>query len=384
MVRHPRLLTVTAWLACLVAIGVGIGASFPRGELKDFGSFIAAGQAARQGLNPYAGDYPLVFRPYHPALGSEIVSPNLNPPLSLLVFEPLALFDPVVAFGVWYGLSLLLYLLALLLLARAYPGQTTPLRIAWALSLAGLWHTLELGQIYLPLLLATIGAVLLLRRDRPLLAGLLIGLVVAIKPNLAVWPVLLLAAGFWRAGMAGLGAAGLLSLLPLLRYPPAIYSQWFEAGAGYTGRILPINSSLPGLAERLGLPWLGIILSLALLIGLAVWAWRYRPSSVSVSGLALLAALLAAPIAWIGYTPLLLPVFFRRNWGWSERIVAVMLAMPYAATPLASWAPPFVEKLGWYIWALLLLLVVLVREGLRGYEWAGERRSSLSGRVSPP
>ncbi len=365
MLREYRWAPRIAWLLVLVTISIGVVTSFPRGELHDFGSFVAAGQAATQHLNPYAGHYPLVFRPYSPDLGRTIVSPNLNPPISVLVFSPLAYLDPYLAFVVWYGLSLLLYLLVIFILARSYPQHTSALRIGWALSLAGFWHTLELGQIYVPLLLATTGALLLMQRERPILAGVLIGLLVAFKPNFAIWPVLLLLSGYWRVALAGLGTSALLSLLPLAFYPPTIYIQWLKASAAYSGRILPINNSFPGLGERLGLPLLGIALSIILLLALLAWAWHYRPPQLTVSGLALLAAILASPIAWIGYTLLLLPVLFRRTWSTPEQIAAIMIAVPYAVDPSLTWLPPFISQLGWYIWALVLLLIALSRMALR-------------------
>jgi hypothetical protein len=330
--------------------------------LYDFGSFVASGQAAAAGLNPYSGDYPLVFRPYNEEIGATLVSPNLNPPVSLLLFELLAQSNPITAFRIWYVVSLLLYVAVIVTLARAYPRYATPLRVAWALSLAGFWHTLELGQIYVPLLLAATLAIIAFQKGRPLLAGVLIGLIVAIKPNFAVWPALLLLASHWAAAGAAIGMVGILSLLPLLRYPPTIYLQWAEASGAFAGRSLMINTSLPGLGDRVGLPWLGLVLAGALLLALAWWAWRYRPSVLAVSGLALLTSLLASPIAWVGYTVLLLPVLFQRRWTWPEWVAAAMLVVPYTTAYFFAWLPPILTELGWYVWALLLLLAVLARE----------------------
>ena len=44
-----------------------------------------------------------------------------------------------------------------------------------------------------------------------------------------------------------------------------------------------------------------LLLSAALLLALAWWAWRCRPPRLCVSGLALVAVLLASPITWVGY-----------------------------------------------------------------------------------
>jgi hypothetical protein len=68
----------------------------PDKGLLDFGSFIASGDAANKGLNPY-GVYDLTFR-----VGT-VPAPNLNPPISVYPFQFAAHFDPSAAYHVWYA-----------------------------------------------------------------------------------------------------------------------------------------------------------------------------------------------------------------------------------------------------------------------------------------
>jgi len=67
------------------------------------------------------------------------------------------------------------------------------------------------------------------------------------------------------------------------------------------------NASIFAVAARIRLPWLGVALAGALLLGIAYWVGKRRPPASCVSGLALVASILAAPAGWIGYGVLLLP-----------------------------------------------------------------------------
>lgn len=328
--------------------------SWPTGELRDFGSFVASGRAAGEGANPY-GIHPLTF---HVALpGFEVWNPNLNPPISVPVFQLFARVDPATGFTVWWIISLGCYLVTVALLSRAYAGRQAWLHAGWALALAGFWDTLALGQIYLPLVLATAGAWLLLDRGRPAAAGVLIGMVVAVKPNFAVWPALLLLSGHAAAPLAAAATIVLLSALPAVLYGPEIYRQWFGLLMSDTGRgAFLTNASLPGLAQRMDLGAAGTMTSMALLILLATWALRRKPGRLEASAFGICGGIIASPIAWVHYTLFLLPVFFSRRWNPLLALAAVLLAVP------VPWALSTLGADGWqqltlgsvYSWAVLL------------------------------
>ncbi|HVL72196.1 MAG TPA: glycosyltransferase family 87 protein [Beijerinckiaceae bacterium] len=332
--------------------------------LWDFGSFVASGRAAREGLDPY-GIYPLTLHVSLP--GFETWNPNLNPPISALLFQAFDLAEPQTSLRVWSALSVALYAAAVGLLLLRYGPELGPFEAAvllvWAFGLAGFWDTLFLGQIYIPLVLAAVLAWLLLERGRGAAAGILIGCVVAMKPNFLVWPAVLLLAGHGRPALWALATAAAISLVPILALGPEVYRQWLELVAADRDRgVFLTNASLGGLAARLGAPALGTALGAALLAGLALWAWRRRPGLMEASTLALLGALLASPLAWIHYTLFLLPVFFAR---WSipaMRAPAALLIVP---------VPFVIDQLGregWvqatigsvYGWGLVLCLLVVI------------------------
>src|SRR3712207_9139947 len=143
----------TRWatgLLTVIAALVAINTEFPRiihePGLWDFGSFVASGRAASEGLNPY-GIYPLTLRVELP--GFESWNPNLNPPISALLFQAFDVADPYLVYRVWRWISVAFYAATILLLIRRFGHLQATVVALWAFALAGFWDTLFLGQIYL-------------------------------------------------------------------------------------------------------------------------------------------------------------------------------------------------------------------------------------------
>ncbi len=357
-----RRLLVSGFIALILGLQLAWSLDWT-GRHTDLASFRSAGRAAVAGENPYAIT-PEVWYVDLPHLGIRAATVNLNAPLSLIFLEALAPLDLPALFRASILLQLLLYALVIVVLARAYPGTTTARRLAWAICLTGFWQILALGQIYLWLVLITIAVWLMLRAGRLVIAGLLIGILVAIKPNFVIWPILLAGAGAWPVALAAAGSAVGLSMIPLLRYGPVVYQQWLAA-TSLAEALLPIpgNSSLPGFFARLGVPAFGVILAAVSLCALAVWTWRRRPDLHTTSALALVAMLLTGPVSWSGYTLLLLPALWERPWTPALRLGAGMLALPFVLVwtlSESSWAG-FVIGGAWWTWALLVIGVAFWR-----------------------
>ena len=320
-----KFLRLLPWLGLVLVLVINLRLLFGVHELLDFGSFVASGRAAQAGQDPYAV-YPLTARGEYQ--GIEYTFPNLNPPAWLPVFEGLARLDPFTAKTAWISLSFLLYCLGVFLLYRQQ--RPPPIWVLWAFSLAGLWNTLMLGQVYAVLFLLAVAGWVSLRREQEILAGVFIGIAAALKPNLLVWPVILLLVGRRKAALwAGITFIG-LSLLPLLRYPPLVYAQWFEAARGTNWSSLPHYLSVFSVAARFGVPWLGWLLAPLLLVGVAWWAWKYHPPVLQASAVAIAAAILASPLATPRFTLLLVPAFFVFNSLRGLRLPAGLLAIPVA------------------------------------------------------
>jgi len=351
--------------AAFILIGFrGLWAALPGDALLDFGSFVASGRAAAQSQDAY-GIHPLTFHVVLP--GFESFNPNLNPPISVLVFQLFDIVDPHTGFRIWWAVSLLCYAATVALLVRRYGRSEKLLLTAWAFALAGFWDTLVLGQIYLPLVLMAAIAWLSLERGRWRTASLLIGLVIAFKPNFLVWPAVLFLAGHGRTAVGSFAAAALISLLPMPIYGAELYARWIELVLSDSGRAAFLtNVSMIGLTARMERPWLGSVLGLLLLAGVAVWAWRRRPPAVPASELALVAALLASPLAWVHYTLFLMPVILRNRRSAPMCLAAVMLTVPvWTVLRLLTASPWAIVTVGsLYAWATVLVLVALLaREG---------------------
>ncbi len=348
--------------------------------LLDFGSFIASGQAANKGLNPY-GVYENTFRVIFNELGLDVQSPNLNPPVTVYLFQGIAEYDPYISRVVWYLASAIMFFAAISLLALTYRQLLSPLKFITVVSLAGLWHTLALGQIYAPLALAIAGSWLLLVKGSSVLPGLLLGAVVSIKPTLAIWPCLMLAAGHRNVSVSALLTSAAISAIPFLITGPGIYGAWIEATRAYTGLMIPGNGSLPAFTARAGVPWAGVIASGVLVALLMAWAIRRRPSAQSCWRLGLLAALLIGPISWGGYMTFLFPILLERRWTLLVVVCAALLIVPvWLMIPLAALSPAHNIVLGSLnMFAMLLLFAQLVREDvLRSSQSSAAFRSDES------
>jgi Glycosyltransferase family 87 len=354
----------TSAAVLLVLLLIGLERALPTGELKDYGSFVASGRAAVHGDDAY-GIHALTFHVVLP--GVDLWNPNLNPPVSLPAFALLNLIEPGRGFRIWWSISLCCYAVVVLLLVRTSSGLRWQTAL-WAFALAGLWDTLSLGQIYLPLVLAAVAAWLLMEQGRSSLAGVLVGIVVAMKPNFAVWPLLLLLAGHRPIALWALGSAGVLSLVPMVWLGTDPYWDWLKLIVSDRERAAFLtNASLPGLAARAGVPLVGILFGGIGLVAIGYLAATRRPDATRASALGILGGIAASPLAWVHYTLFLLPVFFRAKPSWLLTASAVLLAVP---VPIVL---AFVDAPGWqqltvgsiYTWAVVLCATHVLRSTLR-------------------
>ena len=134
-----------------------------------------------------------------PALAAQTGNwlPYLNPPVFAWLLLPLSLLPYEVALVFWN----ILILLCLVVTWRLTAPGTLPQRLLLLLAALGLYPVmlgLALGQVTMLVLVAVALCFWLLRRDRPLLAGVVLALIV-IKPQAAfLVPVALLAARRYR------------------------------------------------------------------------------------------------------------------------------------------------------------------------------------------
>lgn len=335
-------------------------------HLMDFGSFIASGQFSNEGKNPYSEDSPLIFSALFPKINHFGSAPNLNPPISVVLFKEIANtgYSPLVSANSWRIISFLLYGLSIFLIGNA--GENTHprfyWRLIWVLGIAGFWTTVELGQIYIPLYLLAWGIIIYSKKEQSIFAGALLGALVAIKPNFVFWAIALGVAGFWHILIYAGITAFLISLLPLYFYGITIYKQWFEATKLFTPNLLifPGNNSLQGLSARFGSPETGIIFGVLLATLIIFIIIKYKPSIAETNSIAIITSLLISPIAWTGYILFVVPILIdTKKWEWQQWTAAAILLVPFYV-PLAFFQDNFFNFIffGWfYGWGLLILLI---------------------------
>jgi hypothetical protein len=184
--------------------GMQLGGDFPvfyvqarfaaEGRWKDLYDFAEQGRDMRRFL---------------PGMAEEKFLPALYPPWTAALLRPLAFFSYPAAYAVFFGTSVLLLAQTVWSWTRAFPFMQGPWRsIVW-LSLFGsplILETLISGQAsIIAVAVFGIGAALLMR-DRPILAGIVLGLA-AYKPN--VLAIVLLGVGIrWPRALIGMAITG--------------------------------------------------------------------------------------------------------------------------------------------------------------------------------
>ncbi|MEV5955991.1 glycosyltransferase 87 family protein [Streptomyces sp. NPDC051987] len=259
------------------------------------------------------------------------------PPFAAVGMLPMALVDLRLAIAA----SLLLNLAALAFVLRvlAGPGWRRLGWYRWGLVLCALAlfeplrDTFSFGQVNLVLLALVLADCCLLRSGRGRWAGAGIGLAAAIKLTPALFIFMLLIGRKWRAAGVATAVALAATALAACADPGASRFYWTHAlwDTSRVGRLDYVsNQSLQGVLARLGHPdkplW-----AIAVLLTLAVWAWRTRRAVAAgdwTAAFALtgLAACLVSPITWVHHLVWVLPSFVLLARAGHPRIAAALYA----------------------------------------------------------
>jgi hypothetical protein len=276
----------------------------------DFLSFWSAGHLMLAGHASTAYDWPAMHRLQHQLMGHEQVGYYgwAYPPLFFCVAAVLALMPYAMSFLVWTGATLALYAAAMARIARdrgaALIACAAPATLACTM----------VGQSGF-LSAALIAGILLQLEARPLLAGLLLGLL-TYKPHFGLlFPIALIFGGYWRAFFAAMAATSAILLLSWLTAPDSLAAFAAHMGGMTVSFLTEGNAgfykqqSLYGLLRMLGV---GDATSFAaqgvLLLAMAVfvaWLWRSSQSLALKSAGLCVAALLATPYLYFYDFPIL-------------------------------------------------------------------------------
>jgi hypothetical protein len=368
MIPHPRVRVI--WLiyllGCLLLFWMALPMArrMANGEKytptytghRVLGTYWASGDAANRGLDPYSPQ-PLTLRVPVPSLGIRMLDPNLNPPITLPLFQALAHLPIATAAYGWMGASYLLFVLSGGILIAAHPAMQKRQAI-WIVLSGPVFATLALGHIYAPLLLLAVLMWMALRRGRVTAAALCLAAVVSLRPIFLLWPVFLALRGHRRLAWQSLAFVVALSLLPVVVYGPVIYIEWLHAIGHDQHYVFFTDIALSALGHRFGYPRIGWTLSALTGTVCAIIAARRRRTPIQM--LSILSACLCAPLSWTLYLMLTYPWMVERRWNWRRGTAALLLLIPDAvffvmrATPGPRWFPVLGSTIATSIPLLLL------------------------------
>ncbi len=391
-----RLVALAVLAASLIAVGYlvgtaqGLNDAWGRPLGTDFSSFYAAGTLVRDGLPTAPYDIAAQYARERAIFGTATQFFSFQyPPFFLLLAAALAPMPYLLAFAVWQGVTLVLYLWAMrsILLIQPWPGPHDDRERSFAGD--NLWLLLALAYpaVFVNFchgqngfLTASLFGLALVSLDRrPLIAGLLFGLL-AYKPQFGLMiPLVLLATGRWRVIAAAAATIAALALITLLAFGSAAWQAFF-ASMPFT-RIVMLEQGAVGWfkiqsvfswARMWGSPVdLAYMVQGALAVAVAtalVWLWRSKAHYPFKAAAILIGTLLATPHSLDYDLMLLAPAIaylaadgLARGFGpYEKTVLAALWIVPIVArtVPLASDIPLAVPL-------MLLVFALLLRRAIQ-------------------
>lgn len=243
-----------------------------------------------------------------------VPSVNMFPPsVTMLVFAPMARGPFWLAQALCVALNLVALAASVRAIARelALPERQIVVMSAVLLALHGMYQSWMLGQFTGVLLFLVTRSWIAYRGERLEASGAWLAPLIATKPTFAVI-ALLLPARVWIV-------AGLLSMALTVAGVAAtgvdVWRQWLAAGSNVTWLAFPFNASVWGMAARwqpgktrdasitdLHPGW--ILAVVAAIAALSLHAWTRRQADTRFN-YAVMVSILASPLGWIYYIPLL-------------------------------------------------------------------------------
>jgi alpha-1,2-mannosyltransferase len=388
--QRVRLWALAILVASLAGIGFLLATSDGLNDYQgrplgtDFSDIYAGGTYVLDGKAALAFDPPLQHAREQAIFGS--ATPFYGwcyPPFLLFVAAVLARMPYTTALAVWQGSTLLLYLGMLWALLRSVKAR--PEDSAGALAGDPLWLLLavaspavfvNLGHGHNGFLTATlIGMALVVLDRRPILAGVLLGLL-SYKPQFGVMiPLVLIASARWRAFTSATVTVLGLTIATTLAFGPDIWRAFVDSmpftrdvvlEQGGTGWY-KLQTAFAWVRMWGGSPHLAYAIQGALTVTLAgalVWLWRSAAAYPLKAAALIIASILATPYSldydFVALAPaiaFLAAHGFARGFApWEKTALAFLWLMPLAAR---SFAEHTLIPLG--VPAMLLVLVLVLK-----------------------
>jgi hypothetical protein len=330
----------------------------------DFSDIYAGGTYVLDGTPALAFDPPLQHAREQAIFGA--ATPFYGwcyPPFLLFVAAALALMPYTTALAVWQGATLLLYLGMLWGLLRSAEGR--PQDGARPLARDPLWLLLavaspavfiNVGHGHNGFLTATlIGMALVVLDSRPILAGVLFGLL-SYKPQFGVMiPLVLIASARWRAFTSAAATVVVLTIVTTLAFGPDIWRAFLDS-LPFTREVVLEQGGTGWYKLQTVFSWVrmwggSVELAYAIqgavtvtLAGMLVWLWRSAAAYPLKAAALVIASILATPYSLdYDFVALAPAIAFLAADGlargfapWEKTALAFLWLMPLASRTVAE------------------------------------------------
>ncbi|WP_228772503.1 glycosyltransferase family 87 protein [Cupriavidus necator] len=352
----------------------------------DFSAFWSASYLAIKGQAAAVYDYHKLA-PVIAAFGAveregQFFLPWVYPPTFLLFVMPLSLLPFAASYLLFIGGTAVMYIAAVLRIL-SLPG--VPRHVVWlpVLAFPGIHEAAMIGQN--SLLTAGVAAWALIQlKTRPVLSGLLIGLL-CIKPQLALMlPLALVADRAWKTFFTAAATAAAMAACSIALWGWQIVPTFLDIGTHFRQTVLEQGEfgwrycpTLFAMMRRAGAPVAIAYLAHGLGAGFAIWAlikvWRGRNSTALRIAAVAAATLLVSPyvwyyeLTWMGLAIAGLAVEgVTRGWReWEREILVVAWLLPIVLSANHAGHFPQVGPL-----VTLLLLMAILRRARTGERFA--------------
>lgn len=379
LIAFAVLFASSVGLAFILATSNGLNDYQGRPLGTDFSNVYAAGTYVLDGRAAAPFDPPQQFEREKQIFGADTQFYGWHyPPFFLFVAALLALMPYALALAVWQGVTFAIYLFAIRgLLSAALPARTIedskPLWLLFAIAFPAVF--VNIGHGHNGFLTASLIALALVHLNaRPVLAGILIGLL-SYKPQFGLLiPLALIAGGYWRAFAAATATVIVLALVTTLAFGIDIWRA-FLASTHFT-RVVVLEQGDTGWHKiqsvfswaRMwggGIP-LAYAMQAAATLAIAaslVALWRSRASFALKAAALVVGALLATPYSLDYDFVILAPAIaffaadgFTRGFGpWEKSALALLWLMPLVARTIAQQA---MIPLGVIAMSILFILIL--------------------------
>ena len=338
---------------------------------NDFGKFYYSLQQWRQ-MGTLYGPSPATLLPFGDGRSEHLW--NMNPPHFHALIWPLAYLSIEDAYAVWTAANFAVAAVTMVAIERAlhlrWAATTWVIGLILAFASAPVLTWLVTGQLT-GFVFGLVTAIWLsARRGQWDRCGLLVGLLCSVKPFLGLLGVFLLIRRQWRAAALAVAAASSAFALGVVIFGLEAHREWLGAikDAHWIGSVM--NASVYGLIGR---TWsldvftttpVARFVATCFALGIVTTAIAavWRTADLDRAMLILLAtSLLASPLGWVYYTPIMLgPMIALRHsrslgpqtypalvgfmiphawlWPFSSRLFAVTIGSAYTWSLMCLWA----------------------------------------------